>query len=576
MNHIQATQKNQSADTYTVQQLIDIKHALDRSIIVAITDNRGVITFVNDHFCAISKYTKGELIGQDHRLLNSGHHSKAYFKEMWRTIGNGEMWCGDICNRAKDGSLYWVQTTIIPFLNAKGVPYQYVAIRTDVTEQKNIKKFKFLAYHDELTGLLNSRMMHIYLADSFKDTNKDGLSLTLLMMDVNRFKQINDGFGHLTGDLFLIEVATRLKRLGVDEKSLFRYSGDRFAIIMKNEEQALWKAHQIMAVFEDSFLIEQYELYSSISIGISSCPIDAQTPEDLVKFANVALLEAKKEKGSGYVQYEHSMNIAHDQLLILETKLRYAIKQNQIELYYQPKFDLKTNRLMGMEGLIRWYDADYGFISPEKFIPFAEECGLISVIGEWALKRACTQMKMWLDEFGIDIRVSVNISPIHLKERTFVQRLHGVLQETGLPAKNLELEITEMSLMHQTEQLIETFNQIKDLGVMIAIDDFGTGYSSLSYLKKFPIDILKIDQSFIRGLKPGLSDVAMVTAIIKLAHALNMLVVAEGVETKEELSIILDNNCDFVQGFYFSKPLSTEEFSARLQDFHLPKIWGNL
>jgi len=571
-SYSQATGLSQLNDAYTVQQLIDIQHALDQSIIVAITNNQGIITFVNNHFCTISKYSKDELIGQDHRLLNSGHHPKAFFKELWRTIGSGKIWRGDICNRAKDGSLYWVQTTIIPFLNDKGKLYQYVSIRTDITEQKNIKKLKLFAYHDELTGLYNSRMMNVCLADLFKNAHKEGFSLSLLMMDIDRFKSINDGLGHLTGDLFLIEVVTRLKRLGIDEKSLFRYSGDKFAIIMKNNEQAIWKAHQIIANFEESFLIEQFEFYSSISIGISSSLADASTPEDLIKCANVALLEAKKNKVSNYIQYENTMNSTHNQFLLLETKLRHAIKQDEIQLYYQPKIDLKTNQLIGMEGLIRWYDKDYGSISPSKFIPFAEECGLISSIGEWTLKRACEQMKKWLDEYGFDIRISVNISPIHLKERNFVHNLRAVLRDTGLPAKNLELEITEMSLMHQTEELIETFNQIKELGVIIAIDDFGTGYSSLSYLKQFPIDVLKIDQSFIHGLKTGLSNVAMVTAIIKLAHALGMQVVAEGVETEDELHIVRENLCDFAQGYYFSKPLPTDEFSAKLHELYVLRM----
>ncbi|MGE7924629.1 putative bifunctional diguanylate cyclase/phosphodiesterase [Viridibacillus arvi] len=571
-DYSQTTDLSLHNDAYSVQQLIDIQHALDQSIIVAITDNRGIITFVNNHFCTISKYSKDELIGQDHRLLNSGHHPKAFFKELWRTIGSGKIWRGDICNRAKDGSLYWVQTTIIPFLNDKGKLYQYVSIRTDVTEQKNIKKLKFFAYHDELTGLYNRRKLNICLADQFKNVHKEGFSLSLLMIDIDRFKSINDGLGHLTGDLFLIEVATRLKRLGIDEKSLFRYSGDKFAIILKNNEHAIWKAHQIMANFEDSFLIEQFEFYSSISIGISSSLAGVDTPEDLIKCANMALLEAKKNRASNYIQYENTMNSTHNQLLLLETKLRHAIKQDEIQLYYQPKIDLKTNQLNGMEALIRWYDKDYGFISPAKFIPFAEECGLISTIGEWTLKRACKQMKNWLDEYGFDIRISVNISPIHLKERNFVCNLRAVLQDTGLPAKNLELEITEMSLMHQTEELIETFNQIKALGVIIAIDDFGTGYSSLSYLKQFPIDVLKIDQSFIRGLKLGLSNVTMVTAIIKLAHALSMQVVAEGVETEDELYIVRENLCDFAQGYYFSKPLPTDEFSAKLHELYVSRI----
>lgn len=567
---VYALRKNYEDLDYTLQELKDIKYALDQSAIVAITDHRGKIIFANDHFCKVSKYSREELLGQDHRILNSGYHPKTFFKEMWRTIGSGEIWHGDVCNRAKDGSLYWVQTTIVPFLDERGKPYQYISIRVDITEQRNINKIKHLAYHDELTGLPNRRMLNMVLPEKIAQAQQENKKLALVFMDIDRFKNINDSFGHSLGDLFLSEVAKRLSSLALGKNTVYRLSGDEFILLIydvKEIEQIKSVVTSVIELFKSSFTIDGYEFYASVSLGISFCPDSGLDGETLIKHANRAMFEAKEIPGSTCVFYQATMETDYEQLLMLETKLRRAIDQDLLELYYQPKIDLKTGKMMGMEALIRWFDYELGYIPPNKFIPLAEDRGLINIIGEWTLRTAAKQIKEWESKFDVPLRVAVNISPTHFKEALFVEKIKRIIDETGVNPEYLEIEITENSMMEYTSESIAKLERLQALGITIAIDDFGTGYSSLSYLKKFPINALKIDQSFVRDLLSEGQGTAFIAAIIQLAHALNLHVVAEGVEEKEQLQVLKEHSCDIIQGYYYSKPLPAEEFIHKTKQF---------
>ncbi|KFL42403.1 diguanylate cyclase [Lysinibacillus sp. BF-4] len=542
---------------YTMEEVQNIISALNFSVIVAITNPQGKITFVNQHFCDIAKYTKEELIGQDHRILNSGYHPKSFFKEMWRTIGSGKTWKGDVCNRAKDGSLYWVKTTVVPFLNEKGKPYQYVAIRTDITAQKDIKKVTELAYRDELTNLPNRRRLNKTMNDYINQVTP----FAVVFIDVNRFRNINDGLGHVVGDLFLKEMATRLASLNTAEEMFFRYNSDEFIFITKDVAQIDRVARRIIGLFDESFLIDDFEFYASISIGISIFTEDAHDSEQLLKNADTALLSAKQShKISDYQVYQPNLNRGHDKWLMMETKLHNAIKLDKLELHYQPKINIKNDTLVGMEALLRWHDEDLGQVYPDTFIPFAEECGLIGDIGVWVLDKATRQVKAWNEQYGTSLHVAVNISPMHLTQENFVASVQATIDEVGLRPQELEIEITEMTMLDYTEDLIQTITSLRELGIAISIDDFGTGYSSLSYLKKFPIDALKIDRAFVQDIIPEPSGVAMTAAIISLAHALGLYVVAEGVEEPEELAVLERHGCEFVQGYYFSRPLPAAEF----------------
>jgi len=546
---------------YSLKELQDIFSAMNSSIIVAITDRTGKITFVNDHFCKISKYTREELVGQDHRLLNSGFHPKSFFREMWKTIGNGDMWNGEVCNRAKDGSLYWVKTTIFPFLDERGKPYQYIAIRVDITAQKDIKKITHIAYHDELTGLPNRRKLEQRLENEFHQSRRTGEKFALFFIDVNRFKHINDGLGHIIGDMFLVEMSNRLRNIDHTSNSFYRHNSDEFVMILNDVNRIDEMAKEIIGVFNESFIVDTYEFYASISIGISVFPDHANSVEELLKNADIAMYAAKSTRGNQYRLYRDNMDEANDKWLLLETKLHQALKQDRLELHYQPKIDLKTDSVIGMEALLRWYDPELGHIPPDRFIPFAEDCGLINDIGVWVLRKACAQARQWNESHDLSLRVAVNISPIHISTGGFVDMVRSVIAETGIDPNLLEIEITEMSMLDYTEDLIDTIKQLRELGITISLDDFGTGYSSLNYLKKFPVDVLKVDRAFVRDIVPEKSGIAMISAMISLAHALNLQVVAEGVEEEAELNVLREHGCEYVQGYYFSKPLSVEDFT---------------
>ncbi len=304
-------------------------------------------------------------------------------------------------------------------------------------------------------------------------------------------------------------------------------------------------------------------------MGIAIFPDHAKNLTELLKCADSAMYEAKKRKGNTCLLYEENMSGFNDKMLMLETKLHNAIRNNAFELHYQPKINIQTGEMDGMEALIRWNDEELGFVPPDQFIPFAEKCGLIIDIGEWVLKKASLQVKEWNESFGLNLRVAVNISPKHLAEKSFVTRLKEILDEVQVEPNMLEIEITEMSMMDQNEDLISKIQNIKNMGITISIDDFGTGYSSLSYLKQFPVNALKIDRSFIQNISNEKSGMAMVAAIIKLAHALNLEVVAEGVEELKELQILKEHACKYVQGYYFSKPLNVKDFTKKLEDQNL-------
>ncbi|WRH68284.1 MAG: EAL domain-containing protein [Planktothrix sp. GU0601_MAG3] len=555
------------------KELSDFKFALDQSSIVAITNAQGKITYANPKFCDISKYSREELIGQDHRIVNSGYHSKHFFTVLWSTIKYGRIWRGEVRNRAKDGSYYWVDTTIVPFLDEKNKPYQYIVIRNDITDRKKAEvQLLYDIFHDRLTGLANRSLLISEIDKSIEQVQKYHQDLfAVLCLDLDRFKVVNDSLGRQAGDQLLIAFGHLIQSLISHPNIVARLGGDEFAILLKSIEsplEAIDLAKQINQILSDPFEIGGHQVFKTSSIGIVLGTNYYHQSENILRDADIAMHEAK-EKGKGCLEIFDKK--IHDQALIkmqLEIELRQAIIKQEFAVFYQPIINLKTGKIKGFEALVRWLHPQQGMISPADFIPLAEATGLIVPIGNWVLKQACQQLQEWQTLETIKnsvhpLTISVNLSAKQFDLSNVVEIVETILNTTKISPGDLKIELTESVLIDNSKTL-EIIARLKSYNIGLSIDDFGTGYSSLSYLHRFPLDTLKIDQSFIRNMGKKGRETEIILAIISLAHNLGMDVVAEGVETQEQLNQLRQFNCEYGQGYLFSKPLSAEAIEALL------------
>lgn len=443
-----------------------------------------------------------------------------------------------------------------------------ILLREQETErQLAAERIHHQANHDSLTGLPNRTMFAERLAEAIRRAKRTGRPVGLMLLDLDRFKVVNDSLGHEAGDELLVAVAKRISAAVRETDTLFRMGGDEFTVLLeylRSDQDASRVAERIVQGLTEPFRVSNHELIVTTTIGISVFPRDDESAERLVKNADAAMYCAKEAGRNRYKFYTQDMNAQAEERLILETGLRKALKENQFVLYYQPKVAVDTGKVVGLEALLRWRHPEKGLVPPDKFLPFLEDTGLIVPVGEWVIRQACTNAQRWGEEGLPPLRVSVNISSLQFRANVLVEQVRSALTDTGLDPQRLELELTESLLVENTESAVELLTALKALGVYISIDDFGTGYSSLSYLKQFPVDALKIDRSFIHDLVTDRKDAAITSAITALAHSLGLGVVAEGVENQEQLRFLRTKGCHEIQGYMVSKPLPLNEVKAAI------------
>lgn len=674
-------------NAHSFEYLKTIEMAINESNAVVVTNIEGKIVHVNRRYCELTQYEPNELIGKTPAVVSSGEQPLPFYENMWQTITKGKIWTGILKNRAKDGSTFWVNSTIVPVNTSEGTPKKFIAIQTEITARLELEKslqealkndfentvrnlhniiFKFekqngeivftlvagkmldklnlnaeelsmpmleqyygeekfdeiktnfekalageptqfeltyhdhtillylspisqdgevievvgtvidisnrknaenlvrkMAYYDFMTNLPNRRYLQEHAENLLLKHLTENETCALVFIDIDRFKRINDSMGHAAGDELLIEFAKRLKILVSKDDIVARLGGDEFIILLPyvNEEEATSIVEHIVQNLKDPFQCRNIELYITPSIGISMFPRDGSDYETLLGCADIAMYKNKKERSGSYQFFTKELKQNLLERTLLEMDLRQAIEKEQFHLQYQPIYSLDTKEIVGVEALLRWNHPVKGMISPGIFIPLAEETGMIVKLGNWVIKEACRQMKSWLDTGLPPVSMAVNISIAQFSHPLFIDYVKEALKESELDPKYLNIEVTE-SMMLDEEQSLNTFKQLEEIGTPISVDDFGTGYSSLSYLSNYPITHLKIDQVFIHNLSD--TNKAIVETIINLAKSLNVQVIAEGVEEIAEEQFLTDVNCDFVQGYLYSKPIPASDVAEKL------------
>lgn len=541
--------------------------AVNDVLIVAVTDPAGRIIHVNDRFCAISGYSRGELLGRNHRILNSGHHGQAFFGEMYRTLRTGQTWRGEICNRAKNGSLYWVATTIIPEFDAARRIVRYVACRFDISEQKAAQqRLSDMASRDPLTGLLNRNGLQTLLAELMTNSTRHGQGLRVLMLDIDHFKDVNDVNGHDVGDRVLRTVADRLHAVLAGRGFAARLGGDEIAAVLPDlgaETSALIR--QAQDTIRQPIELDHGVFNVTASLGLARFPVDGTSAGELIKCADIALYRAKHLGRDRCVIFQSAMLEATQRRVDTQEQAAIGLARGEFELFYQPIVAQDGTSPASCEALLRWRHPERGLLAPGSFMDVFDCPRLMSAIGEMVQRQAIRQAAAWLRSGVPFEKIKFNTSAADFDLQGFSERLLAQLAAEEVPVSCIGIEVTEgLFLGQRSSSVRRELALLSESGIEVAFDDFGTGYASLTHLRELPIALLKIDRSFVMNIGHCDRDETIVRSIVALAHRLGMVVTAEGVETEEQVLKLVEIGCDRLQGYYFFPVLSVAEAAAAL------------
>ncbi|MES2932667.1 MAG: EAL domain-containing protein [Pseudomonadota bacterium] len=546
-----------------------IEASANAIIICNATEQGYPIEYVNPAFTRINGYEESEIIGHSSYFLMGNEVDLPGFKEIRAAIREQRAGNGSLLIKRKDGAELWCELYVAPVRNEAGQVSHFVVAQYDVTATKRYQEeLEFQANRDILTGLANRNLLRDRLSQAIGYAARTQRPVWVIFVDLDRFKYVNDTLGDKAGDMLLNLVAERLLSVVRETDTVARLGGDEFVLLLaERSEESLTTSvvQRILDVVMQPMTILEHEFFLTCSAGVATYPADGDTPETLMKHADIAMYRAKEIGRNNFQFYTHAMNERALERLRIEGDLRHALGHDEFVLHFQPQVDLRSGRIVGMEALIRWQHPQLGMVPPSRFIGLAEETGLILPIGAWVLRTACAQNKAW-QQAGLGfLRMAVNLSARQFAQVDLVQSIAAALADTGLEPRFLEIELTESLVMTDVERAIGVLRELKALGVQLSIDDFGTGYSSLSYLKRFPIDVLKIDQSFVRDITVDPDDAAIAVLIISLAHSLKLQVIAEGVETEAQLTYLCQHYCDEIQGYFFSRPVPAAQFEQILR-----------
>ncbi len=544
---------------------------------IEVVNEHDRIIAINPAYTEMTGYGEDDVLGMNPAVLSSGHHDKEFYQKMWQELNSSGHWQGEIWNRRKDGDVFPIWVTINTVFNDDGSVHRRVALFSDISKRKQAEELIWKqANYDALTGLPNRRMFRDRLEQEVKKAHRNKLAMGLLFIDLDRFKEVNDTLGHHIGDDLLIEAARRIEGCIRESDTVARLGGDEFTVIISQltvAEHVEEIAGAIIRKLVEPFHLGDEKIHISASVGITLYPDDGVDVEQLIKNADQAMYVSKQQGRNRYSYFTPSLQDTAQHRLRTIADLRNALVNNEFIIHFQPIVDLHTGCINKAESLLRWNHPQRGFVSPAEFIPIAEEAGLINQIGDWVFRQTVQQVKQWRQRFGSDFQISVNMSPLQFNDENCASdHWPEYLREAEVSGVNIVLEITEGLLLDAESKVAGRLLKYRDVGIEVAIDDFGTGYSALSYLKKFHIDYLKIDKSFVDQIVSDENDMALSEAIVVMAHKLGLKVVAEGIETEEQKALLDSAGCDFGQGYLFSRPLPAAEFEQFMSAQHKGRV----